>query len=1218
MDWYCKLVGLLIDDENRSKILRDELEKQIVELYKRLLLYQMKSVCRYYRSQILVLLGDVFKIDDWTGELAGVQEAEDQVRARLGQYQSSSIRDSLKTLAGAMQHQTNQIQDLSSLIQKQNQAQQDRDKHRDRENCLIDFRQKVDPHHEKDRIQIEKGGLLRDAYSWVLDHVNYRRWREEIRHNILWIKGDPGKGKTMLLCGIIDELEMDPTQTLSYFFCQATETTLNSATAVLRGLIYGLAKRYSQVDRYIYEKYKDGGGKAVFEGDSAWVVMCGILKAILDDPMMNGVLLIVDALDECVEGRQKLLDFICERSNSSPLSLELNSDLVAHAVRTYIQRRVDKLAEKQPYHDDLELRSHVEEYLNKNSSDTFLWVALVCDALRQDNILRRAHVIGPKGVLRTFPKGLDKLYKRMFQYISGTMDADLCKDVLAVTAILKRSVTSLELCSIMGLSQYFDGKVETLQDAVRCCGSFLSLRDGIVYFVHQSAQDFLLNKEVDAFDSLFPDGVEDVHWAVCLRSMDAVSKIVRRDIYELQDVGVARSDITVLNPDPLASVAYSCAYWMKHLEESNPATNIKDDGTVDEFLQSKFLYWLEALALLGELTQAVRGIQKLQHVIRGKSSLNNKSLADLVHDANRFLLYHKEMIAEFPLQIYETALLFSPEESIVRKLFFEDHAPEWISIMPGLDMTWDEHLQSLPGHESSINTAVYSPDGQWILSTSEDGTVKLWQADSGNCELRYGGFGEGLHSWSNLIAKAGVGSAAFLGDSHTFTAASWNGVIKVWNLKTNQVEIFRGHEEVKMATTMAISPDGRTFAYGLENRVIHIWNMDKKTSARISMASNADVHSLSFTTDGRWLVSVGRHDVIRIWNSSTGECKKEIIYHGAYYPDCQEIATWGRSAGNEVEVQKFHSDNVSIMTMSKDHRQIASASSSGQVTIWETKTGARTYIFDADSVDAKGDNRGDNIHEDDESGSRRGEITSLAFRNSLQLACGSWETIRILNISDGTTAQTHHEADILVNLMEVATDGQWLAYRPFRPGAEDHHVHSFRIWNTATEKCLTVPDSESMYGHITSLSFSMDGQLLASSSHRSIRLWDVTTGRCIRIIRRLNTQFGFLTIENSGPGCLGPSSLDVGNYGDTEAAAQGLEKAPYAEDSRESSWLDFCGYGFSTEFDWLVLDGRRLLRIPPDYRANRFSKMTPIINQSALIWISVTGRLVRLYFPSRG
>ncbi|KAI3539245.1 hypothetical protein CABS03_12327 [Colletotrichum abscissum] len=1223
MDWYCKLVELLIDGEDRSKKLRDELEKQIVELYRRLLLYQMKSVYRYYRSQILVLLGDVFKIDDWTGELTGVKEAEDHVRARLGQYQSSSICDSLKTLAGVMQHQTDQIQDLSSLIQKQYQAQQDRDKHRDRENCLIDFRQKVDPHHEKDRIQNEKGGLLRDAYSWVLDHDSYGKWHKETHHKILWIKGDPGKGKTMLICGIIDELETDPTHTLSYFFCQATETTLNNATAVLRGLIYGLAKRYSQVYRHIYDKYKDGGGKAAFEGDSAWGVMCSIMNAILGDPMMNGVLLIVDALDECVEGRQKLLDFICERSQDSHAKWILNSDLVSHAVRMYIRRKVDKLAEKQPYHDDLKLRNHVEKYLNDNSSDTFLWVALVCNALRQDNIIRRNHVIGPKGVLRTFPKGLDKLYKRMFQYISGAMDADLCKDVLAVTSILERSVTSLELCSIMGLSQHFDGKVETLQDAVRCCGSFLSLRDGTVYFVHQSARDFLLNKEEDTFANLFPGGVEGLHWAVCLRSLDAISKVIRRNIYELEDVCIAQKDIIMPKPDPLASVAYSCAFWMKHLGESSTERDIKDYEFVNEFLRTNFLYWLEALALIGELPQAVQGIQKLQNVIRGKPVSKDESIANLVHDANRFLLYHREMIAEFPLQIYESALLFSPEESVVRKHFFKDHAPKWISIMPGLDLTWDTRLQSLTGHEFKAYTVVYSPNGQWILSGSEDGTVKLWQAESGHCEYTYGGFGEELYvlyGRPKKLRKAGVRSVAFSGDSQTCTAASSNGVIKVWDLKTNQVESFRGHEEELVVTTMAISPDGRTFAYALEDKGVHIWSMDKEISTRTIMAGIDDGVSLSFTTDGRWLASSSNKDNIKIWDTLTGDCKREIYHAYAYYPDCQEIATWGRSTGHDVEVQKFHADNVAIIAMSKDHQKLASASSSGQVTVWETKTGAHTHLFGANSADAKGDNISDDI---DESGGRVEKITSLAFGNSFQLACGGYKTIRILNTSDGTIAQENYEANRsihdCVQRMQFSTDGQWLAY----VSGTLYQPHSLRIWNTATGKrfLLSDPSCEETW----SLSFSMDGQLLVSTSLDRVFLWDVTTGHCIRIDRRLNTQFGSLTIEDPGSGCLSPDNLNANICGDAGAAAQGLEIAPCAGKSRESSLPPFRGYGLPLWLDWLVLDGRRLLRIPPDYRAvipvhrahGSLIGLTPVINQSAIIWKTGTGRLVRLYFPPR-
>jgi NACHT domain len=62
---------------------------------------------------------------------------------------------------------------------------------------------------------------------------------------VLWIKGDPGKGKTMLLCGIIDEMsalarlrDQSANTLLSFFFCQATDSRINNAAAVLRGLIY--------------------------------------------------------------------------------------------------------------------------------------------------------------------------------------------------------------------------------------------------------------------------------------------------------------------------------------------------------------------------------------------------------------------------------------------------------------------------------------------------------------------------------------------------------------------------------------------------------------------------------------------------------------------------------------------------------------------------------------------------------------------------------------------------------------------------------------------------------------------------------------------------------------------------------------------------------------------------------------------------------------------
>ena len=99
------------------------------------------------------------------------------------------------------------------------------------------------------RIEGDKGGLLGDVYQWVLINEDFIRWRRDEQNTLLWVKGDPGKGKTMLLYGIINELEKDCSN-VSYFFYQATDDRINSATAVLRGLIY--ARRLAAISSPSY------------------------------------------------------------------------------------------------------------------------------------------------------------------------------------------------------------------------------------------------------------------------------------------------------------------------------------------------------------------------------------------------------------------------------------------------------------------------------------------------------------------------------------------------------------------------------------------------------------------------------------------------------------------------------------------------------------------------------------------------------------------------------------------------------------------------------------------------------------------------------------------------------------------------------------------------------------------------------------------------------
>jgi hypothetical protein len=135
----------------------------------------------------------------------------------------------------------------------------------------------TDPRNDKERIEETKGGLLADSYRWILNNTTFQQWQEDPHSHLLWIKGDPGKGKTMLLCGIINELQTAAYNTVavSYFFCQATDSRINTATAVLRGLLYMIVVQQPSLISHVRKKH-DQAGKSLFEDANAWVVLTEI------------------------------------------------------------------------------------------------------------------------------------------------------------------------------------------------------------------------------------------------------------------------------------------------------------------------------------------------------------------------------------------------------------------------------------------------------------------------------------------------------------------------------------------------------------------------------------------------------------------------------------------------------------------------------------------------------------------------------------------------------------------------------------------------------------------------------------------------------------------------------------------------------------------------------------------------------------------------------
>ena len=133
-------------------------------------------------------------------------------------------------------------------------------------------------------------------------------------------KRRPWEGKTMLLCGIINELTRPTAEThlLAFFYFQATDSRINNATAVLRGLLYLLVDQQPSLISHI-QKQHDLAGKSLFEDANAWVSLSNIFTNVLQDPSLKSAYLIIDALDECVAtDLPKLLDFIVKKSSVSP------------------------------------------------------------------------------------------------------------------------------------------------------------------------------------------------------------------------------------------------------------------------------------------------------------------------------------------------------------------------------------------------------------------------------------------------------------------------------------------------------------------------------------------------------------------------------------------------------------------------------------------------------------------------------------------------------------------------------------------------------------------------------------------------------------------------------------------------------------------------------------------------------------------------------------
>ena len=247
----------------------------------------------------------------------------------------------------------------------------------------------------------------------------------------------------------------------------------------------------------------------------------------------------------------------------------------------------------------------------QTQNGTFLWVALVCQEL--------VDISGwdAEELSKAFPPGLDLPYKRMLDDICTSKHAQLCKSILAIISVVRQRITLAELATFVDMPARSSSNYKVLVEIIGLCGSFLTLRERTISFVHQSAKDFLVEK---AYSEIYPSGIRRTHHTIFSRSVQVMSDKLRRDIYGLGTPGIHSDQVRQPNSDPLSPVKYPCVYWIDHLLDCDPTknaiNNLQDGGSVDMFLRRSYLYWLEALSLYRSMSEGMVLMAKLEALLQ--------------------------------------------------------------------------------------------------------------------------------------------------------------------------------------------------------------------------------------------------------------------------------------------------------------------------------------------------------------------------------------------------------------------------------------------------------------------------------------------------------------------------------------------------------------------------------------------------------------------------
>ncbi|MBW4629328.1 MAG: CHAT domain-containing protein [Brasilonema octagenarum HA4186-MV1] len=457
-------------------------------------------------------------------------------------------------------------------------------------------------------------------------------------------------------------------------------------------------------------------------------------------------------------------------------------------------------------------------------------------------------------------------------------------------------------------------------------------------------------------------------------------------------------------------------------------------------------------------------------------------------------------------------------------------SPDGKFLATGIDdeiILWEvaniKQIITYSGHIGWVQSLAFSPDGQILASGSNDKTIRLWNIHTGQCLKT-------LRGHTNCVQ-----SLAFSPDGQILASGSNDQTIRLWNIQTGQcLKILPGHtsrvifasfaspigdaarsRSVRFALTQrcANSLNGQTLVTGSEDQTVRVWDVNTGECLQILETHINWVLSIALSPvrvaspQGfkQTLVTASDGTTVKFWDLASGECIRILpdynsyVWAVAFSPDGKTLATgsedktvkiWDALTGECLQTLHEHSERVWLVAFNPDGQTLISASENQTMKLWDVHTGECLRTVDGYS----------------------NWVLSVAFSSDGQMLASSSEDqrVRLWDVVTGECLQTLQGHTNLVSSVTCAPQNIDVRTNKFITSGVETKQKSqilasssddttIKLWDASTGECV-----KTLWGHsswVHAISFSLDGHILASASRdQTVKLWDWRTGECLHTL----------------------------------------------------------------------------------------------------------------------